>query len=229
MTFTRDQEKKLLAGLIAIFAVVVLFRVFTAEKPRTAPLTYQRGAVAASTVRSGRLAPSADTDPILLLLSRREEKFPAATRDLFRMQNPAPRPKPAPAPVVPVEPAVPPVPVKTPEEIAADAARADLSRFRFYGYVTAEGKGSSLFLAKDGELFIARIGETILKNYEIKEAGKEHVVLLDTVTRVEVRIELSGAAEQMPRQTQQQAPWQMQQQAPRQMPHSMPRAPQPPE
>lgn len=220
MTFSQDQEKKLLIGLIAVFAVVVLYRVFTAEKPKTAPLAYPRGAVAESTVRSGRLAPAADTDPILFLLSRREEKFPAVTRDLFRMENPAPRPKPAPAAVAPALPAAPPVPVKTPEEIAADAARADLSKFRFLGYLT--DRESSLFLSKDGELFIVKSGDTVMKNYTVKETGRDYVVLLDTVTRVEVRIELSGGAAE-------QAPKQLQQQAPRQMPYQMPRAPQPPQ
>ena len=34
----------------------------------------------------------------------------------------------------------------------------------------------------------------MLKNYKIKDAGKDYVVLLDTVTLVEVRIELSGSA-----------------------------------
>jgi hypothetical protein len=215
----------MLIGLIAVFAAVVLYRVFMAEKPKTAPLVYPRGTVATSAVRSGKLAPPANADPILLLLSRREEKFPAVTRDLFRMENPAPRPKAGPAPVVPMQPAPPPVPVKTPEEIAADDARADLSKFRFLGYLTDQE--SSLFLSKDSELFIVKSGDTVLKNYKVKETGKDYVVLLDTISRVEVRIELSGSTEQAPMPMQ--APRQMPMQAPRQMPYQMPRAPQPPE
>jgi transcription termination factor Rho len=45
-----------------------------------------------------------------------------------------------------------------------------------------------------------RSGDTVLKNYRVKEAGKDHVVLLDSMTRVEVRIELSGGADQAPPQ-----------------------------
>jgi hypothetical protein len=33
----------------------------------------------------------------------------------------------------------------------------------------------------------------VLKNYQIKAVGKDHVVLYDTVTKVEVRIELTGS------------------------------------
>jgi hypothetical protein len=52
-------------------------------------------------------------------------------------------------------------------------------------------------------------GDTILKSYKVKEVNKNYVVLLDTVTGVEVQLELSGAdlATQQP-----------QQQSPRQQP-----------
>jgi len=82
--------------------------------------------------------------------------------------------------------------VKTAEEIAADLARTDLSKFRFLGYLT--DKDSSLFLSKEGELFIVKKGDAVLKSYQIKAVGIDHVVLYDTVTKVEVRIELSGGA-----------------------------------
>lgn len=226
MAFTQEQEKKLLVGLLAVLAVLVVYRVLTAEKPRTAPLAFPRGSVATSPVRTGALAVrAAEVDPITFLLSRREERYPGVGRDLFRMENPAPKPKPAPPPPMAVEP--PPAPVKTPEEIAADAARMDLSKFRFLGYLT--DRESSLFLSKDDELFIVKSGDTVLRTYKVKETGKDYVVLLDTVTNVEVRVELSGSTDQGSQQTQQQqAPWQTRQPPPSPMPNPMPRAPRPP-
>jgi hypothetical protein len=186
-------------ALYAVLAFLIGYRVMTAEKPKTVPLIYTRGAVATSPVRMGVQSPAAGSDPLLVFLVQREKKFPGVTRDIFRMENPAPKTKPAPVTApAPTVPAPPPVPVKTPEEIAADAARADLSRFRFLGYLT--DKDSTLFLSKDGELYIVRSGDTVLKNYRVKEAGKDHVVLLDSMTRVEVRIELSGGADQAPPQ-----------------------------
>src|SRR5574337_25942 len=189
-----EQQKKLLFALLAVLAGLLAYRVVTAEKPKTAPLTYARGSVAASSVRTGVLSPSSAADPLQVFLVKREEKYPGLVRDIFRMENPAPpRPKPKPAPVTAPTPTVPPVPQKTPEQIAEESARADLSKFRFLGYLT--DRDSSLFLSKDGETFIVRSGDTVLKNYRVKEAGRDFVVLLDTLTKVEVRVELSGSGD----------------------------------
>lgn len=192
MTLTQQQEKKVLIALLAVLAILALYRVLTTEKPRTAPLAFPRGSIAASTVRGGKHSVSENADPLALFLSRREEKYPGLVRDLFRMENPAPKPLKLPPKQVQIA-LPPPVPQKTPEEIAADAARADLSRFRFLGYVTEQE--SSLFLSKDGELFIVKSGDRVLKNYHVKETGKDYVVLFDTITRVEARIELSGSTD----------------------------------
>jgi hypothetical protein len=199
MTFTQERQKKVLVALTAVLALLIIYRILTAEKPKTAPLTYQRGAVASSPVRQGVSSRAGSADPLNMFLERRGEKFPGVSRDIFRMANPAPKPKTG---------TLPPVHVKTPEELAAeaaqaaadaakaavqaaaDAARADLLKFRFLGYLT-DKDSNKLFLSKDGELFIVKSGDQVLKNYKVKEAGKDSVVLLDTITRVEVRINLS--------------------------------------
>lgn len=212
MTFTQERQKIILVALTAILALLVIYRILTAEKPKTAPLTYQRGAVASSPVRQG-VSREGGADPLDVILARRGEKFPGVARDIFRMENPAPK-KPKPVLVTAATPT--PEPVKTPEEIAAEAARAaaeaaraaaaaaaeaaraDLSKFRFLGYLT-DNPRNTLFLSKDGELFTVKIGDKLQKTYKVKEAGKDSVTLLDTVTHVEVKLELSGG-EQSPQQ-----------------------------
>jgi len=205
MTLTTEQQKKLLIGLLAVFIAVFLYRVLTAEKQATAPLAFPRGSVATSPVRA--VAAAAAGDPLQVLLGRREEKYPGVVRDLFRMENPVQRPKTvaggpaAGAGTAGGEQTAPPPPQKTAEEIAAEAARADLSKFRFLGYVSERSAGeSSLFLSKEGELFIVKSGDKVLKNYMVKATGKDYVVLFDTITRVEVRIELSGGEDQQSKQ-----------------------------
>jgi hypothetical protein len=199
MTLSREKQKNILIALFAVLALLIVYRIFSAEKPKTAPLTYTRGAMASSAVRPGLAARAAGTDPLSVFLQRREEKFPGVARDIFRMENPARKPKAVPKPVTAPTPTLPPVPVKTPEELAADVARADLSKFRFLGYLT--DKDNTLFLSKDGENFVVKSGDKVLKNYMVKEAEKDHVVLFDTITRVEVRVELSGG-EQSPQHPQ---------------------------
>lgn len=194
MAISPENEKKLLVGLLAVLAVLIAYRIFTAEEPRTAPLTYERGAKASAPIRRGISSPASKGDPLAAFLSKKAERYPGVARDIFRMYNPEPpKPRPQPEPEPPPTPQ-PVVPEKTPEEIAAEMARADLSRFRFLGYLTE--KDSSLFLSKDGELFIVKSGDKVLKNYRVKEAGKDYVILEDTVTNVEVRVELTGSAEQ---------------------------------
>ncbi len=220
MTLTQDRQKQILIASVALLAILIAYRLVTAEKPKTMPLVYERGAVATSRVRPGLLSQAAWADPVNVLLKRREEKFPGTARDIFRMVNPSlPHPVHSAASLPP-----PPPPPPTPEEIAAQAAqaaaqasRADLSKFRFLGYLAEEGKGT-LFLSKDGELFIVKSGDKVLKNYVVKEAGKDYVVLLDTTTRVEARILLSGGeptfqqSQQAPPQSQPQPVPQPQQQ-----------------
>jgi hypothetical protein len=214
MTFTKERQKITLGALIAIIALLNGYRFLTAQKPKTAPLMYARGAVASSPVRQGLLSRSSGADPLNVFLERHEERFPGVSRDIFRMENPSVKAKLAPTPKVIVPPPPPPVPVKTPEEIAAEASRADLSRFRFLGYLT--DKESTLFLSKDGELFIVKSGDRVLKNYKVKEAGRDSVVLLDTTTGVEVRLDLSGS--ETPQQPSPQPVQQLQQQVPQPMP-----------
>jgi hypothetical protein len=190
-----EKEKKALAVLSAVLTLLIVYRIATSEKPRTAPLAYPRGSVARSPVREGLMTASPASDPLNVILVKRQEKFPGVSRDIFRMENPAPKPKPQPVIVaLPTPTLPPPVPEKTPEQIAAENARADLAKFRFLGYLTS--KENTLFLSKDGELFIVKTGDNLLTSYKVKEAGKDFVVLLDTATHVEVRVELSGGESQ---------------------------------
>jgi len=194
MKLTPQQEKILLIALVAAIVLLNAYFYVTGDKPKTAPLAYPPGSVARSAMRQGPAGAVHGADPLSVFLVKREEKFPGVSRDFFRMENPAPRPKPAPPPVVVAPPPPSAPPERTPEEIAADQARADLAKFRFLGYLTE--KDNTLFLSKEGELFIVKSGDSLLRNYKVKEASKDYVVLLDTVTRVEVRIELSGGESQ---------------------------------
>lgn len=213
MKLTHAQQTSVLIVLVVVLVLLIGYRVMTEEKPKTAPLTYQRGAVASSPVRQGLSARRAGADPLNAFLEQRSEKYPGAGRDIFRMENPVLKTK----LIVSKRTATPPVHVKTPEEIAADAAqaaaqavqavadaaRADLNKFKYLGYLTE--KDNTLFLSKEGELFIVKRGDTILKSYKVKDVSKNYVVLLDTVTGVEVQLELSGA-DLATQQPQQQAP-----------------------
>ena len=192
MTFTKKQQKISLGVLVMIIALVNGYNFMTGEKPKTAPLMYERGAVASSTVRRGLLSRGSGADPLNVFMERHNERYPGVSRDIFRMENPVVKHKPAQTAMVKtLLTPTPPIVVKTAEEIAADASRADMSKFRFLGYLT--DKESTLFLSKDGELFIVKSGDRVLKNYQVKEASKDFVILLDTSTGIAMRIALSDS------------------------------------
>ena len=208
MNITQQQEKKVLFAVLAVLAALIIYRIATVEKPKTAPLAFPPGSVSRSAVRQGLTTVSSDAASLSVFLARRAERFPGVLRDIFRMENPAPKTRPA--PVIPAPPPPPVLQQRTPEDIAADLSRAELARFRFLGYLTE--KDSTLFLSKDGELFIVKSGEKFHKNYQLKQATRDSVLLLDTVTRIERRVDLSGDEAQQPPQLQQQRPPQQVQQ-----------------
>ncbi len=191
MTLTKKQQIILLVALVAILIALRAYQAMIEEKPQTAQLVYTSGMKVKSPVRRGLQQPGEGQDVLSVFLARRVEHYPGVSRDLFRVSAPKPKPIVKPQPVIVAQPTMTGPPPKSPEEIAAEIARADLSTFRFLGYLT--DKDSSLFLSKDGELFIAKSGDTLLKNYRIKSAGKDHVILYDAATKVEVRVDLTGS------------------------------------
>jgi len=190
MTLTPEKQKKLLVALSMVLALLVVFRVVTSGTPKTAPLTYTRGSVACSPVRPGLSERTTATDPLNVFLQRSKETFPGVTRDIFKMRNATSKPKRALASVVTST-----VPEKTPEEIAADAARADLAQYKFLGSMT--DRESTFFLSNGRESFIVKKGDIVQKSYKVKDASRDYVILLDTTTLIEARIELSGGEQKL--------------------------------
>src|SRR5512135_1095044 len=113
MMLSKAQQQMVLIVLVALIVLINGYRYLDREKPKTAPLTYERGAISAAPVRQGLSSRVAGADPLNIFLERRMEKFPNVVRDIFRMENPVPKPKAV------SKVAAPPVIVKTPEEIAA--------------------------------------------------------------------------------------------------------------
>ena len=214
MKLTKAQQQMVLVALVALLVIINGYHYLHGEKPKTAPLIYTRGVRAVSPIRRELSSRMSGADPLNVFLERRREKFPVVVRDIFRMENPAPKPKAS------LNKAMPPVHVKTKEELAAEAAqvvadaakaaveaanqaaRADMMKFQLLGYLT--DKDNTLFLSKEGELFIAKKGSKLLKSYKVKEVSKNFVILLDTVTGVEVQLDLPGGEMSPPQEPQQQ-------------------------
>lgn len=96
----------------------------------------------------------------------------------------------APPPPPKVEaPAVLPGP--TPEELAAQAAQAELTQFRYLGYLSRQGRQEA-FLSKGKDLHIVRTGDTIEQRVLVKTVTPTDVTLQETRSQVEKKVLLAG-------------------------------------
>ena len=86
-------------------------------------------------------------------------------------------------------PAVPPGP--TAEEVAAQAAQAELTQFRYLGYLSRQGRQEA-FLSKGKDLHIVKAGDTIEQRIHVKTVSPTGVALQETKTQVEKTVLLAG-------------------------------------
>lgn len=108
----------------------------------------------------------------------------APARDLFQPKRPPP------PPVAKVE-APPPPPPKTPEQLAEDAARAELAQFRLIGIVSRAGRAQG-FLMKGEQSFMVTAGDRAGDRFTVESVSTEGVVLTDPRTGVSGQIAVSG-------------------------------------
>jgi hypothetical protein len=172
--------KLLLVVLLGIWVVVIAYRFNASEPPQRALLTHvqDKATGSASTGRDG-----GELILRLDLLDKSRQVEWTQPKNIFapvEIYRPPPPP-----------PVVPQVHIPTPEEIAAERARQELSQFRVLGYLN-KGDREEVFLARGGELFIAHQGELIQGQYFLKELGSGRVVLQDRATNVEVTIVVSS-------------------------------------
>jgi hypothetical protein len=94
---------------------------------------------------------------------------------------------------IPVVPAPPPVPVgpsgPTPEELARQAGRQELSQYRYLGYLVRGGRDEA-FLSKGKDLHIVKAGETIDQHVLVKAIAPTGVTLQETASQVEHTVAL---------------------------------------
>lgn len=203
----RLNPKLLLAVLVGIWIVLLAYRILSHEEPKRVPLTYRKGQAVAGAPTGDKRASTGDKKVAskgeerrdltlkLDLLNRKPPEPGEGLKNLFLpLHFELPKP-PAPPPTIPPipPPTLPPSPPPpTPEEIAAEEARKELSEFRYLGYLNRGGKEQA-FLAKKETLFTAKRGEIITGTFLLKEVNNNFVVIEETATRVEITLALTGS------------------------------------
>jgi len=180
----RSNQKILLAALVVMWVILLAYRILIHEEPKRAPLTYRPGQTVSSTVAKGK-----DRLDLVLKLDLLNLKPPPPGKEVKNLFLPLHYEPPKPVSPPPTLP--PPPPPPSPEEIAAQKAREELSRFRYLGYLNRTDREQA-FLSRGNDLFIVRRGETITGTYQLKEVNNNFAVIQDTATKVEITLALSG-------------------------------------
>jgi hypothetical protein len=111
----------------------------------------------------------------------------SASRDLFRLRLPPPPP----VKKVEAPPSPPPPPPKTPEQLAEEAAHAELALIQLVGVVFRGSKGQA-FLVKGDQIFMANTGDRVGERFRVESITTDGVLLKDPVTQVSGQIPVSG-------------------------------------
>ncbi|MGH7255607.1 MAG: hypothetical protein ACREI3_07495, partial [Nitrospirales bacterium] len=90
----------------------------------------------------------------------------------------------------PMPPTVVAPPPPSPEEIARQQARQQLSQYRYVGYLIQAGE-SKAFLGKGREIYIVRTGDTVEGRVQVAAIEPTTVKLRDTPTNLETTIPLT--------------------------------------
>lgn len=182
-----------------VWAGLVLWGVAFTPEPERAPLKYVSGQKAAREAGRGKTEAGLTVRVDLLEAGQRQaEGTFVAPKNIFApLRNEEPGEKFAkahrvlspplpPPPVAPVAPAGP-----TPEELAAQAARAELAKFRYLGFLSREGR-DEVFLSNGKALHIVKAGETIEQRVLVKAVTSTDVTLQETRSQVEKKVLLAG-------------------------------------
>jgi len=184
----RDRKTTMLVVLAAAWLGLIAYRFATHEPPRTAPLTYVKGATALpATARTADARLRVRVD-----LLNPPRAAVGAPRNIFapiEVYLPPPPPSP-PLPPPPVPP--PPPPPPTPEELAAQRARAELAQYRYLVYLRRGGRDVA-FIARGTDLFQIGRGEALVGGIVLKDVTPSYIVLIEPQTQIELTVALSGS------------------------------------
>lgn len=183
-----DRKKKLLAILLTVWGILIVYRLSTQEEPKRVPLKYVKGQTVSKREWIAR-----EGSPLLVRLDLLKERAAISLRHNKNIFAPVRvyLPPPPPSPLPPPPPELPPPP-PSPEELAIEQARRDLSQFRYLGYLNKGPGNEQAFLARQQELFIVGKGQPVSGTIVLKELTSSYVILQESNTRVEVTLTISG-------------------------------------
>ena len=176
------ENKKQVRWMIALLAIALLVGIYnfvdfgTSSAAGPSPASSTTGAQ--PTKKPGSSSPLADStlDPRLHtpeLAASQNVKYEAGGRNIFRMEeikiakvdNPV---------RTEIGPPMPPTPTPTPPPPPIP--------LKFYGFASKSNEAKKIFLADEGEVFVARQGDIVERKYKIIQINNTSVVIEDVLS-----------------------------------------------
>lgn len=169
-----DRQRLILVGAVLVLAIGNVWYWWPREAPSTA-----RPAASAS----GGAAFAASEFRLKATTGAGSEAAKQVHRNLFQPKIVVTR-----APVKPKSPTEPPP--KTPEQLAEEAARAELGQYKFLGAIFRDDKGQALLMRGD-EMHSVWAGDKVGR-FTVEKIATDSIALRDAETNVAGTIPLSG-------------------------------------
>jgi hypothetical protein len=175
------ENKKQMRWMIALLALALLVGIYnfvdfgTSSAASPSPASSTLGTQPARKSNSPQLADST-LDPRLrldILAISQNKKYETGGRNIFRMEELKPVEKTVASVRQPYGPEPPPTPTPTPPPPPIP--------LKFYGFASKPNEPKRIFLADEGEVFVARQGDIVERKYKIVQINNTSVVIEDVL------------------------------------------------
>jgi hypothetical protein len=179
------ENKKEVRWMIALLAILLLVGIYnfvdfgtsSANSPAPAPAPATSTQATMQTTRKSTSpiqATDSTLDPRLrldILAASQNKKYEAGGKNIFRMEELKPVEKTIASVRQPYGPEPPPTPTPTPLPPPIP--------LKFYGFASKSSEPKRIFLADEGEVFVARQGDIVERKYKVIQINNTSVVIED--------------------------------------------------
>jgi hypothetical protein len=198
------RQRYLLLGLGAVWSVLILMRLVTAETPKEVPLTFVSGKPAATT----RAAVGAPDPWQVTRVSLQAQEIPdapkknifaplgesmaigASTAVVKRVKRTPPPPLVAAAPAGPTPEELAEQAARQQEELKLKQVREQMSQYRYLGYLNQQGVQKA-FVGKGNDIYIIRKGDKLDGKFLVASIDPTSVKLKEPITNLETSLDLT--------------------------------------
>ncbi|HEV7551189.1 MAG TPA: hypothetical protein VGP65_05890 [Candidatus Angelobacter sp.] len=187
------ENKKQLRWMIVLLVLALLVGIYNfvdfGTSSAASPVQVSSTPGTASTKKSSSSSLLADStlDPRLrtdILAISQNKKYEAGGRNIFRMEELKIPPVDASVRKGPMGPEPPPTPTPTPPPPPIP--------LKFYGFASKSNEPKRIFLADEGEVFVARQGDIVERKYKIVQINNTNVIIEDVLNSNRQTVQLTA-------------------------------------